>query len=183
MSKNVLFIVGSLRKGSFNGQLAKMAEKALGEEVTVSYLDWSRVPIMNQDIEVPVPEAVEAVRKEVMSADAVWIFSPVYNAAIPGSVKNLLDWLSRSLDLSDSRGESAIHQKTVLVSSVAGGNFSSVMMTQYEALLPFIRTNLLSTFAGSINPEAWGNGELVLPQEKLEELHQQAAQLIAELKK
>lgn len=40
MSK-VLFIVGSLRQGSFNNQLAQEAEKALAGKADVSYLDWS----------------------------------------------------------------------------------------------------------------------------------------------
>ena len=38
MSK-VLFIVGSLRQGSFNHQLAAQAEKSLAGKAEVSYLD------------------------------------------------------------------------------------------------------------------------------------------------
>ena len=36
--KNILFIVGSLRKGSFNHQLAEEAEKMLAGKANVSYL-------------------------------------------------------------------------------------------------------------------------------------------------
>lgn len=90
MSK-VLFIVGSLRQGSFNHQLAQEAEKALSGKADVSYLDWSQVPIFSQDLEQSTPSAVAKVREEVQAADAIWIFSPVYNFSIPGSVKNLLD--------------------------------------------------------------------------------------------
>ena len=43
MSK-VLFIVGSLRQGSFNHQLAEQAEKALAGKAEVSYLDYKDVP-------------------------------------------------------------------------------------------------------------------------------------------
>ena len=39
MSKKVLFIVGSLRQGSFNHQMALKAEKALAGKAEVSYLD------------------------------------------------------------------------------------------------------------------------------------------------
>lgn len=46
MSK-VLFIVGSLRQGSFNHQLAQEAEKALAGKADVSYLHWSQVPIFS----------------------------------------------------------------------------------------------------------------------------------------
>ena len=37
--KNILFIVGSLRKGSFNHQLAEEAEKMLAGKANVSYLE------------------------------------------------------------------------------------------------------------------------------------------------
>ena len=38
--KNILFIVGSLRKESFNHQLAEEAEKMLAGKANVSYLDY-----------------------------------------------------------------------------------------------------------------------------------------------
>ena len=72
------------------------------EKQTVTYLDykdhsneWTK--IWKQ----PTLPAVQAARDAVLAADAIWIFSPVYNFAIPGVVKNLIDWLSRALDLSE----------------------------------------------------------------------------------
>ena len=94
MSKKVLFIVGSLRQGSFNHQMALEAEKALADKAEVSYLDYSALPLFSQDLEVPTHPAVAAAREAVLAANAIWIFSPVYNFSIPGTVKNLLDWLS-----------------------------------------------------------------------------------------
>ena len=51
----ILFIVGSLRKGSFNRQMAREAEKIIGDRAEVSYLEYSDLPYMNQDIEFPAP--------------------------------------------------------------------------------------------------------------------------------
>ncbi len=145
---NILFLVGSLREGSFTAQLAQAAENALEGKATVSYLDWKEIPVFSQDLEADAPASVKAAREAVVAADAIWIFSPVYNAAIPGSVKNVLDWLSRALDLSDPRGASALHEKvaTVSITSVAHQGDAAV---QYRALLPFIRTNFVDelTFA------------------------------------
>ena len=45
--KNILFVVGSLRKGSFNHQMAEKAERILEGKATVTYLDYSNVPLMN----------------------------------------------------------------------------------------------------------------------------------------
>lgn len=177
MSK-VLFIVGSLRQGSFNHQLAAQAEKALAGKAEVSYLDYKDVPFFNQDLESPA--AVAKVREEILAADAIWIFSPVYNWAIPGVVKNLLDWTSRALDLSDPSGPSALNAKVVTVSSVANGTSPDEVFNHYRSLLPFIRMNVVDQFTGvGINPEAWGTGQLVLSEDKLAELSAQADALLA----
>ena len=47
MSKKVLFIVGSLREGSFNHQMALEAEKVLAGQAEVSYLDYSALPLFS----------------------------------------------------------------------------------------------------------------------------------------
>lgn len=179
MSK-VLFIVGSLRQGSFNHQLAAQAEKALAGKAEVAYLDYKDVPFFNQDLESPAPAAVAKVREEILAADAIWIFSPVYNWAIPGVVKNLLDWTSRALDLSNPSGPSALNAKVVTVSSVANGTSPDEVFKHYRSLLPFIRMNVVDQFTGvGINPEAWGTGQLVLAEDKLAELSAQADALLA----
>ena len=56
--KKVLLIVGSLRKESFNLQLAKLAEEMLKDKTQVSILHYADLPFMNQDIEFPTPEMV-----------------------------------------------------------------------------------------------------------------------------
>ena len=58
--KNILFIVGSLRQGSFNHQMAKKAESLLEGKATVTYLDYKDIPMMNQDLETPTLPAVQA---------------------------------------------------------------------------------------------------------------------------
>ena len=91
--KKILFIIGSLRKESFNKKLAEEVEQMIGERAIVEYLDYSDVPPMNQDIEFPAPEAVKRVRDRVAETNALWIFSPEYNYSYPGHLKNLFDCL------------------------------------------------------------------------------------------
>lgn len=179
--KNILFIVGSLRESSFNHQLAAKAEQALAGKANVTYLDYKEVPVFNQDLETPVLPSVAKVREAIQAADAIWIFSPIYNFAIPGPVKNLLDWTSRALDLSDPTGPSALQDKVVTVSSVANGGHDQ-LFAAYQALLPFIRTQVVGDFTGTrVNDEAWGTGELVLTDEAQASLEKQAEQLLAAL--
>ena len=178
MSKKVLFIIGSLREGSFNHQMALEAEKALAGKAEVNYLDYSSIPLFNQELEVPTLPAVASARKAVLAADAIWIFSPVYNFSIPGTVKNLLDWLSRALDLSETRGPSALQDKIVTVSSVANAGHEQLFAI-YKDLLPFIRTQIVGEFTASrINDSAWADGKLVLKDSVATSLKQQAEDLV-----
>lgn len=178
MSKKIIFIVGSLRKESFNHQLAKEAETLISDKAEVSYLDFSEVPVFNQDLESPVLPAVAKLREEIHSADAIWIFSPIYNFAVPGPVKNLFDWVSRALDLSDPTGPSAINQKIVTVSSVGNGGHEE-LFAEYKKMLSFIRTNVVEEFTASkVNPEAWQTGELKITEDVKENLKKQADVLL-----
>ena len=178
MSKKVLFIVGSLRECSFNHQMALKAENALAGKAEVSYLDYSAIPLFSQDLEVPTLPAVAAAREAVQAADAIWIFSPVYNFSIPGTVKNLLDWLSRAIDLSDTRGASALQDKIVTVSSVANAGHDQLFAI-YKDLLPFIRTQVVGDFtAARVNDSAWTDGKLVLEDSVAASLKQQAEDLL-----
>ncbi|MFD0845631.1 NADPH-dependent FMN reductase [Streptococcus saliviloxodontae] len=177
--KNILFVVGSLRQGSFNHQQAENAAKLLEGKANVTYLDWTDVPVFSQDLEGQTPAAVASAREAVLAADAIWFFSPVYNFAIPGSVKNLIDWLSRALDLSDTTGASALQDKVTTVSLVANGGHEQAA-DQYRALLPFVRTQFVDelTFA-RVNDSAWADGKFVADEATLAQLEKQAEALLA----
>lgn len=91
----ILAIVGSLRKESYNRQLALTAKVVVGDRADFELLEYQDIPLMNQDIEYPAPKAVKSVRDAVKSADGIWFFTPEYNHYFPGVLKNLIDWLSR----------------------------------------------------------------------------------------
>lgn len=93
----ILAVVGSLRKESYNRQLALAAKEIIGDRADFTLLEYQDVPMMNQDIEYPAPEAVKRVRDEVKAADGIWFFTPEYNHFFPGVLKNLIDWLSRPI--------------------------------------------------------------------------------------
>ena len=53
--KQILFIIGSLRKQSFNRQVANYVNDLLKDKAQVKWLDFDDLPFVNEDIEFPAP--------------------------------------------------------------------------------------------------------------------------------
>jgi chromate reductase len=119
----ILAIAGSLRKGSYNRQLALLAKAAVGERAAFEVLEYADVPLMNEDIEFPAPEPVRRAREIVKSADGIWFFTPEYNHYFPGALKNLIDWLSRPV--SDTEKQ-VLGGKPAAVSGISPGMSGTV---------------------------------------------------------
>ncbi|MGW1160031.1 NAD(P)H-dependent oxidoreductase [Streptomyces sp. NPDC002513] len=123
MSVRILALVGSLRAGSHNRQLAEAAVKHAPEGVeVVLHEGLGQVPFYNEDIDVEgnVPEAAAALRTAAAEADALLLFSPEYNGTIPAVLKNAIDWLSRPY------GTGALSGKPVAVVGTAFGQYGGV---------------------------------------------------------
>ncbi len=174
--KNILFIVGSLRKQSFNRQLSALAEKMLADRFNITYLAFEDVPLMNQDLETPVPASVSRVRKEVLAADGIWIFTPEYNSSYPGLLKNLFDWLSRQMDMSSFGNPSAVLGKKVTASGAGGKNRTASCRAKLNELLEFIKMDVMKEPQTGIalGMEAWTKGEFSLTEEQMAQLKEQA---------
>ena len=168
--KKILFIIGSLRRDSFNRKLAEEAERMISDKAEVEYLDYSALPMLNQDIEFPAPEEVTKVRKKVAEADALWIFSPEYNYSYPGHLKNLIDWLSRPLVAGDRNTPLGINGKKVALSGAGGASATANCREKLRELLslPFIKADVMTDVQTGIrlNPEAWTSGHMILSEEQ-----------------
>ena len=96
----ILAFAASLRKGSVNGMLIKIASsiaKQQGHDVELIDFAEFDVPVYNGDIEESkgVPQGALKLKDKMEKADGVMISSPEYNYSIPGTLKNLIDWTSR----------------------------------------------------------------------------------------
>ncbi|MFJ9722319.1 NADPH-dependent FMN reductase [Streptomyces sp. NPDC101209] len=123
MSVRILALVGSLRAGSTNRQLAEAAVKFAPEGADVEIFEGlSEIPFYNEDIDVEgsVPEAAARLRATAQSSDAFLLFSPEYNGTIPAVLKNAIDWLSRPY------GAGAFGGKPVAVVGTAFGQYGGV---------------------------------------------------------
>lgn len=91
----LLGIPGALRKASTNRLLLAEARRLFGD-ATHTEADL-RLPLYDGDLEEAegIPPAVQALADQIKAADAIVIATPEYNKALPGVLKNALDWVSR----------------------------------------------------------------------------------------
>ena len=179
--KKILFIIGSLRKQSFNRELSEMVRDVLKGRAEVTELDYSQVPFINQDDEYPAPQAVAEARKAVAEADGVWIFTPEYNYSYPGRVKNLIDWLSRPVDPADRNAPTVLAGKKFTLTGAGGKGATSGCRKLLTTLLTVLKANVMTEGQTGIalNIEAWTEGRMILTEEQKAQLAKQAEIFLA----
>ncbi|HEX5830824.1 MAG TPA: NAD(P)H-dependent oxidoreductase [Gemmatimonadaceae bacterium] len=96
----VLVFGASLRRGSLNARLAALAAQVAeqkGARADLGQIADFDCPSYNQDVEDEqgVPTGAQHFRDRLVSSDAYIVASPEYNAAMPGMLKNVIDWTSR----------------------------------------------------------------------------------------
>ena len=103
MPLKVLALAGSLRKGSYNKKLVRVAARfarEAGAEVTELDLADHPLPIFDEDLETRdgVHPTAMKLKKLFREHDAFLISSPEYNSSLSAALKNVIDWLSRPVD-------------------------------------------------------------------------------------
>jgi len=98
---SILGISGSLRARSTNTALLEACARIAPAEVRVALYGQARdLPHFNPDLDGDAPpEVVRALRARVAAAGALLFACPEYARGVPGSLKNLLDWLVGSVDV------------------------------------------------------------------------------------
>lgn len=116
-TKNVAVIVGSLRKGSLNRQLALAMTELVPASLKLSLVEIADLPLYNQDQDEggSVPAAWSRFRQAIKASDAVLFVTPEYNRSVPGALKNAIDVGSRPY------GQNVWDRKPAAVISVSPG--------------------------------------------------------------
>ncbi|RDW16729.1 NADPH-dependent FMN reductase [Oceanobacillus chungangensis] len=139
----VVAIVGSIRKDSYNLQLAKHVQKRYADKFELEILDLASLPMYNQDIELDATQEVLDFKAKVKEADAVLWVTPEYNSTIPGVLGNAIDWLSRV--------DQVMHGKPSIIMGSSMGILGSVKAQMH------LRDIL---FAGGLNSPVFGGNEV-----------------------
>lgn len=121
----IAVVVGSLRKQSFNRQLADAIVKLAPPEFTFKQLEIGDLPLYNQDDDDNPAPQVKRLKADIGAAHGVLFVTPEYNRSMPGVLKNAIDHASRPY------GQSAWAGKPAGVLGVSIGAIGTAVAQQH----------------------------------------------------
>ncbi|CCG98974.1 NADPH azoreductase [Fibrella aestuarina BUZ 2] len=149
--KHILAISGSTRADSSNAQLLRIMAALAGDRWNMTfYNQLDQLPHFNPDLNRGnVPEQVSVLRAAIEAADGVIICTPEYVFSLPGSLKNLLEWLVSTTLLTD--------KPTALVTASASGEKAhdalQLVVGTLQARFTPATTLLISGVRGKLAPD------------------------------
>ena len=152
MEQKILAFAGSLRGGSLNRKLVRIAAqgaRAAGAEVTEIELRDIPMPLYDGDIEREqgLPPNAKLFKRLLIEHKGILISSPEYNTAITAVLKNAIDWASRP-----EPGEPpqvAFRGKVGGLMSASPGNFAGVRsLAMLRAILSHLGVVIVPTHLG-----------------------------------
>jgi len=94
-TRRIGIIIGSLRAGSFNRQLAGAVQTLAADRFVFEEIGIADLPLYDQDDDADFPAAGLRFKQQVEACDALLFVTPEYNRSIPGVLKNAIDIGSR----------------------------------------------------------------------------------------
>src|SRR5512136_2080119 len=131
----ILGFAGSLRNGSYNRALLRVAADLVPKDAKLDVFDLEGIPPFNQDLENSMPAIVKEFKTKIRSADALLIATPEHNYSIPGVLKNAIDWASRPY------GDNSFEGKPVAMMSASTGMLGGAR-AQYQLRQVFVFLNM-----------------------------------------
>src|SRR5665213_4143359 len=106
-SYKIAVVIGSLRRDSYNKQLANAVERLGPRDFSFEELRIDDLPLYSQDDDANQAEQVKRLKREISSARGLLFVTPEYNRSIPGLLKNAIDHASRPYGQSAWNGKPA----------------------------------------------------------------------------
>lgn len=103
----IAVVVGSLRRDSFNRQLARTLQSLAPQAFELQTVEIGDLPLYNQDDDAAPAAPVVRLKSEIAGSDGVIFVTPEYNRSIPGVLKNAIDHASRPYGQSAWAGKPA----------------------------------------------------------------------------
>jgi len=141
----ILALSGSAREASTNTALLRAMSELAPQSIEISvFHELNFLPVFSPDEEgEKAPVAVQNFIKAVAEADGIIISSPEYIRAIPGGLKNAIDWMVSRIEIIDKpialvhasiRGDDMLSSLRRVLSTISGNFFEHI----------FLRFSLLS---------------------------------------
>ncbi len=155
----ILGFAGSLRDGSYNRALLRVAADLVPKDTKLDIFDLEGIPPFNQDLEKSMPEKVKEFKAKIRAADAILIATPEANYTLPGVLTNAMNWASRP------HGDNAFDGKPVAVMGATVGMLGTAR-AQYHLrqVCVFLDLHLLNkpeVFCNAFSDSFDQNGKLV----------------------
>lgn len=161
MVRDVVVIVGSLRKDSFTRKLAKAVTAMAPPTLKFRFVEIGNLPFFNQDNENNDTEVVAQFKKDIQKADAVLFATPEYHRSEPGVVKNALEIASRPY------GKSVWAGKPAAIISVSPGALAGFGANHHlrQSLVALDMPTMAQpeAYIGNVSQLLDGEGKLVSP--------------------
>jgi len=127
-------IAGSLRKDSYNRRLLAIGVSALRKSgADVDELDLREFPLAVYDGDIEseqgLPEVAWKLKSRIAACQGIVIACPEYNASIPGTFKNVIDWTSRG-------GSNPWQGKVIALMGASNGPWGT------QRMMPHLRQSL-----------------------------------------
>lgn len=133
MPKQIGYVIGSLRKDSYNRRLAAALIRLGPPDFVFKELRIGDLPLYNQDDDRSQAPEVQRLKSELRAVDAVMFVTAEYNRSVPGVLKNAIDHASRPYGQSAWAGKPA-----GVVGASIGAIGTAVAQSHLRAILGYL---------------------------------------------
>lgn len=135
MKYKVGYFVGSLASNSINRKLSHALIRLAPSDLEFEEIPIKDLPIYSSDYDESFPAEGRALKENIARVDAVLFVTPEYNRAIPGGLKNAIDWASRPW------GQNSFARKPSAVIGTSPGSIGTAVAQQnLRSVLSFLNS-------------------------------------------
>ena len=127
------YFVGSLSVNSINRTLSKALLRLAPSNLEFTEIRIDNLPLYNHDLDDDYPVEARVLKDSIAAVDAVLFVTPEYNRAIPGGLKNAIDWASRPWGKN-----SFAHKPSAVIGTSPGKIGTAVAQQNLRSVLSFL---------------------------------------------
>ncbi len=140
------YFVGSLAKESINRVLSRALIKVAPPELRFHEIPIGDLPLYSYDYDPDYPAEGRALKDAIAASDAVLFVTPEYNRAVPGALKNAIDWASRPGGTNSFAGK-----PSGVIGGSRGAIGTAVAQQSLKAMMGFCNSPMFNSVEGYIN--------------------------------